>query len=115
MEPIFVRVRPEDAAGKMRDTNAIRLNVDYMKGRGIQLSAFPATRHPDGRVIIGITQGRFATLEAADRLNRKRVDALEGLVRNQLSLRTGTAWDAVQMLCSDHRLVIDDEPAAAAS
>ncbi len=115
MEPIFVGVKPEDPAGKMRDTNAIRLNVDYMKGRGIQLSAFPATRHPDGRVIIGITQGRFARLEAADRLNRKRVEALESLVRNQLSLRTGTAWDVVQLLCSDHRLVIDDQPQAAAS
>jgi hypothetical protein len=115
MEPIFVRVKPEDPSGKMRDTNAIRLNVDYMKGRGIQLSAFPATCHTDGRVIIGITQGRFATLEAADRLNRKRIEALESLVCNQLSLRTGTAWDIVQLLCSDHRLVIDDEPHAAAS
>ena len=115
MEPIFVSVKPEDPTGKMRGTNAIRLNVDYMKGRGIQLSAFPATRHPDGRVIIGITQGRFARLEAADRLNRKRVEAMEGLARDQLSLRMGTAWDIVQSLCSDHRLVIDDEAQAVAS
>jgi hypothetical protein len=115
MEPIFVRVRAEDPAGKMRDTNAIRLNVDYMKGRGIQLSAFPASERPDGTVIIGITQGRFAKLEDAARLNRKRVEALESLVRNQLSLRTGTAWDIVQLLCSDHRLVIEDEPQTAAS
>jgi hypothetical protein len=114
MEPIFVRVRAEDPAGKMSDTNAIRLNVDYMKGRGIQLSAFPASERPDGTVIIGITQGRFAKLEDAARLNRKRVEAMESLVRNQLSLRTGTAWDIVQLLCSDHRLVID-EPQAAAS
>src|SRR5262249_57513913 len=110
MEPIFVGVKPEDPAGKMRDTNAIRLNVDYMKGRGIQLSAFPATRHPDGPVIIGITQGRFAKLEDAARLNRKRLEVLESLVRNQLSLRMGTAWDIVQLLCSDHRLLIDHAP-----
>jgi hypothetical protein len=118
MDPIFVKVKPKNpdpGQNKNADVNAIRLNVDYFKGRGIQLSVFPAEEKPNGLVMIVVTRGLYVKLEDASRLNRKRVDTWESLVRNQLSLKQGAAWDAVMRLCAEYGLSLDVEDASQAA
>ena len=76
-------ISPTPGQNKNADVDAIRLDVDYFKGRGIQLSAFPAEEEPNGLVMIVVTSGLYVKLEDASGRNRSDVEAWESLVRNQ--------------------------------
>jgi hypothetical protein len=46
------------------------------------------------------------------RLNRKRLDTLESLTRNEIAMRLGRAWDIVQRVAAEAELTIPPEPDA---
>lgn len=51
----------------------VQVRVGYAKGRGIYASAYLAELKPGGSVMLAVTSGLSLQLEAAARLNRKRV------------------------------------------
>ena len=51
----------------------VQVRVGYAKGRGIYASAYLAELKPGGSVMLAVTSGLSLQLEAAARLNGKRV------------------------------------------
>ena len=108
MEPIFVRVTPEnpdDPRNRHRDINAIRVGASYAKGQGICASLHPATIQANGMVLISLSStSKFLLLEKATRLNRNRLAVQEQVVARQIELKLSEVWHAVGVLCSDIRV-----------
>jgi hypothetical protein len=108
MEPIYVRVTPEDPDGPRDghlDINAIRVGVSYVKGRGVYASLHPAMFRADGMVLISPgSMSKFLLVEKAARLDRDRLAAQEQVVANQIDSKLGEVWRAVEDMCSDNRV-----------
>jgi hypothetical protein len=87
------------------DTNAIGLSLTYVKGKGVVLSATPMTVK-DGMESFFLFSGLRVLVESMTRLNRKRLDTLESLTRNEIAMRLGRAWDIVQRVAAEAELTI---------
>ena len=107
MEPIFVRVNPENP-----DTRATGIATSTRSGLApassrarASASLHPATIQANGMVLIALgSTSKFLLLEKATRLNRNRLAVQEQVVARQIELKLGEVWHAVEVLCSDIRV-----------
>jgi hypothetical protein len=75
--------------------------------RGIYLYVRPITIR-DGMVSFFLFHGTRCLLSPEVRLNRKRVAEQEALAAEQIRQKSGIAWDLVQKVLADEKLVLLD-------
>ncbi len=100
----YVKIKPVNpttpANSVHNDVTDVSVNVDHNSfHKAVTISACPCKIEPNGIVGIFFTAGEYATVEPMPRLNRKRLAILQSATRNELSSKTGRAWDLVQQLC----------------
>jgi hypothetical protein len=101
---VKVKVRPTKPGDKTTD---IVVRCEYCKLRkAVHLSAYPMESQPDGLAAVVITRGECEDIEPMIRLNRKRLEALQSLTRNEISLETGRAWALVERIAEKYGLEI---------
>jgi len=59
---------------KYATVNRVRVGVSHHKGKGVVMALTPAEEHGDGIITLIITDSDYTTLEAAERLSRKKVE-----------------------------------------
>ena len=102
-----IPVNPTTTDNCVRNScNKVQVDLDYTKGRGVILSAYPCEVKNSGIVTILITNGEYVKVEPMARLNRKRLDVLRSSMRNELSMKTGMAWDLVLKVCEKQGLTV---------
>lgn len=80
----------------------VAVSVSHSKDRKqVEVSAYPAIEKA-GLFTLVITAGRYGSLDAMPRLNRKKVDELKKSAETQVKDRSGPAWDVVNKLCEDN-------------
>ncbi len=108
MAEIYVPVRPINSTTLANSVhngcNNIRVGVTHWKNcrpsSVAAITAYPCEVKPNGIVSVVVTSGEDRVIEAMPRLNRKRLEVLESLTRNELSTQTGRAWELVQAICA---------------
>ena len=111
----------DNEVAKAKDVNFLEVEVYYTLGganyfsggqtqRGIWLAIKPV-KVSDGMVKFTMFDGYRDLLEAANKLNRKRVDALFDQVRSDIDAKTGKAWKLMQAVLAKDGLALA-EPVA---
>lgn len=90
------------------DANCVAVSLSYVKGTGVVLSATPMTVK-DGMESFFLFSGRRILIETMARLNRKRIETLMSLTRNEIAMRTGRAWTLVAEVCEAKGLTLPPE------
>lgn len=90
------------------DTNAVRVNVSYRKGKGIVVDGYPATINNG---IVSITLSMLcrtpeALLEPRKTNSKAKLASWEAEVARQVDARSGPAWDVVLSVCEQNQLTV---------
>jgi hypothetical protein len=119
-DSIYVRVTPNDSASLLRqvterDVTHIHLNVDYVKGRGIVMSAYPAIRKSGQSEQLVITAGMRHVLDPNPTKAQTTKTSLAGfhnMIRLQAEQKCGETWALVLKLCAERGYTAGDLDAA---
>lgn len=71
----------------------------------VRLSAYPAISK-NGMLTMLVTDGEYATIEAMPRLNRKRLEALFQMIKDNVAAKCGQGWDVVSRMLSKHSMAM---------
>lgn len=105
-------IGPTTPANSVRNAcTHVKVGISYMKGRGIVASGLPLERK-NGVESILITNGDYATIAGASRLNRKQVAEWHKIAGASLASldQSGFVWVLVNKVCAKNGLKVKGGP-----